>query len=142
MKSKFSENTASRATTSVGPDGKIYFHLLPGLDVWGLTLAQTKSLLERELAKYMSGPQVAVALRTVGSKYVWLLGRLTKPGIYAMAAPMTLLEAIALAGGPAKSASTVTTEELADLHHSFVMRQGQLLPVDFRSPLAAFAQAN
>jgi protein involved in polysaccharide export with SLBB domain len=44
---------------------------------------------------------------------------------------MTLLESIALAGGTARSASQITTEELGDLRHSFVVRQGQFLPVDF-----------
>lgn len=120
----------SRTATAIGPDGKIYFHLLPGLDVWGLTLAQTKSLLEKELTKYISDAQVAVTLRAVGSKSVWLLGRFAKPGIYPMAAPMTVLEAFALAGGTARSASTITTEDLGDLRHSFVVRQGQVLPVD------------
>ena len=42
----------TKTTTVVGPDGKIYFNLLPGLDVWGATLSQAKALLERELAKY------------------------------------------------------------------------------------------
>src|SRR5690242_20621795 len=32
----------SRAAVTVGPDGKIYYHLLPGTDVWGLTLTQTR----------------------------------------------------------------------------------------------------
>jgi protein involved in polysaccharide export with SLBB domain len=123
---------ANRAITAVGPDGKIYFNLLPGLDVWGLTLAQTRLLLEKEMAKYVKNePQIAVTLRGVGSKYVWLLGRLNKPGIYPMGGPMTLLESIALAGGTSRSASQVTTEDLADLRHSFVVRQGQFLPVDF-----------
>jgi protein involved in polysaccharide export with SLBB domain len=67
----------------------------------------------------------------VGSKYIWLLGRLNKPGIYPLAGPTTLLEALAGAGGPARSTSQVSTEELADLRHSFVVRQGQFLPVDF-----------
>src|SRR3954469_22666909 len=39
---------ASRATTTVGLDGKIYFNLLPGLDVWGLTLDQARDTIERE----------------------------------------------------------------------------------------------
>jgi protein involved in polysaccharide export with SLBB domain len=121
----------SRTATAVGPDGKVYFHLLPGLDVWGLTLAQTKALLEKELAKYISDAQIAVTLRAVGSKAVWLLGRFAKPGIYPMAAPMTVLEAFALAGGTARSTSAITTEDLGDLRHSFVVRQGQVLPVDF-----------
>ena len=121
----------SRATTGVGPDGKIYYYLLPGLNVWGLTLAQTRDLLQKELGKYLTEPQISITLREVSSKQVWLLGRLSKPGVYPMAAPMSLLEAVAMAGGTASSGTQVTPQELADLRHSFVMRQGQFLPVDF-----------
>lgn len=137
---------ATRASTIVGPDGKIYFYLLPGLKVWGLTLAEVKALLERELAKYFQeSPRVAVTLRAVQSKRVWLLGRLNSPGVYSLTAPMTLLEAISLAGGPATSGAVTavaggatmtslpaTVREVADLQRSFVIRQGQLLPVDFQ----------
>ena len=124
----------SRAVTSVGPDGKIYFYLLPGMDVWGLTLAETRDLLQKELAKYVTDPQLTVTLREVASKRVWLLGRLNRPGIYPMPAPMSLLEAIAQAGGTASAGNQgnqVTLQDLADLRHSFVMRQGQALSVDF-----------
>ena len=122
----------SRAVASVGPDGKIYYHLLPGLDVWGLTLKQTRDLVEKQLAKYLTEPQVSLTLRTVGSKQIWLLGRLNKPGVYPLAAPTTLLESIAAAGGTSRSLSQVASEELADLRHSFVIRQGQFVPVDFQ----------
>lgn len=121
---------ASRASVTVGLDGKIYYQLLQGLDVWGLTLAQTRDLLERELGKYLNAPQVDVNLRSVGSRHVWLLGRLSRPGIYPLTGSTPLLEALALAGGTS-SAGVGSTEDLADLRHSFVMRQGQLLPVDF-----------
>ncbi len=128
-------NIASRAPTIVGPDGKIYYSLLPGLDVWGLTLAQTGDLLEKELGKFFTSPHVSVTLRTVGSKYVWLLGKLNKPGIYPLSSPTTILELIALAGGTAHSTSTGSSENLADLRHSFIVRQGQFLPVDFHKLL-------
>ena len=121
----------SRAVTGVGPDGKIYYYLLPGLDVWGLTLTQTRDLMQKELAKYVTDPQLTVTLRGVASKRVWLLGRLNQPGVYPMAAPMTLLESIARAGGTSSSGNQITLQDLADLRHSFVMRQGQFLPVDF-----------
>jgi polysaccharide biosynthesis/export protein len=121
----------SRAVTGVGPDGKIYYYLLPGLDVWGLTLTQTRDLMQKELAKYVTEPQVTVTLREVASKRVWLLGRLNQAGVYPMTAPMSLLEAIAIAGGTSSSGNLVTLQDLADLRHSFVMRQGQFLPVDF-----------
>src|SRR5208337_4115030 len=122
---------ASRAATAVGPDGKIYFYLLPGLDVWGLTLDQTRQLLEKELGKYLSQPQVSITLRAVASKHVWVLGRLNRPGIYPLTGPMTLLEALSLSGGTARSTSQASSSDLADLRHSFVMRQGRFIPVNF-----------
>jgi polysaccharide export outer membrane protein len=121
----------SRAVTPVGLDGKIYYNLLSGLDVWGLTLDQTRALLEKELAKYVPQAQVGLTLRVVGSKHVWVLGRLNRPGIFPLTGSMTLLESLAQAGGTARSASQVTSADLADLRHSFVVRQGQFLPVDF-----------
>jgi protein involved in polysaccharide export with SLBB domain len=48
-----------------------------------------------------------------------------------MMAPMTLLEAISMAGGSMSSTASGTTEELADLRNSFVVRNGQRLPVNF-----------
>ena len=121
----------SRATTMVCPDGKIYFNILPGVNVWGLTLAQARELLQKELARYISDPEVSLSLREVGSKDVWMLGSLAKPGIYPISGPMTLLEAVAQAGGISRAASAVSTEDLADLRHSFVIRHGRFLPVDF-----------
>ena len=131
--------TDTNATTAVvGPDGKIYFGLLPGLDVWGLTLGQTQAQLEQGMAKYVrEPPEISVLLREVESKRVWVLGYVQKPGVFALTQPMTLLEAISLAGGPL-SLSTYRQEEatgagdsLADLRRSFVLRDGQMLPVDF-----------
>lgn len=118
-------------STFVGPDGKIYFHLLPGLQVWGLTLEQTKALIEQEAAHYLNAPQVAITLRAVNSKRVWVLGRVNTPGLYPLESPMTVIEAIARAGGLFTSRFSGTTEELADLHHSFLVRRGQVVPVNF-----------
>lgn len=125
-------DATSRSQLTVGPDGKVYFNLLPGLDVSGLTTTQTKALFEKEMTKFVTTAQVSVSLRSVGSRHVWLLGRLVKPGIYALNGQVTLLEAVAQAGGTSQSTSlSDTTEDLADLRRSFVMRDGQLLPVDF-----------
>lgn len=130
----------SRTLTSVGPDGRIYFHLLPAVDVWGRTLGETKALLEKGLSEYIKEqPQVAVTLKGVESQRVWLLGRFQAPGVYALTnGPMTLLEAISLAGGPAslsgnqQSNFAYSSEDLADLRRAFILRKGQLLPVDFQ----------
>jgi len=115
----------------VGPDGKIYFDLLPGLPVWGLTLSQTCDQLNRELARFYKNPRTSVALREVRSRRVWVLGRLNTPGIYPLDTPTTIVDAITRAGGLFTSQFTGTTEELADLRHSFLLRHGKYLPVNF-----------
>jgi len=128
----------SRAITIVAPDGKLYFNFLDGIDVWGATIAQAKASLENQLANYVrEKPQVSIILRGVESKRIWVLGRVQAPGVYAMAAPMSLLEAISMAGGTLSLANyrdqeaAGISQELADLRHSFVIRQGKVVPVDF-----------
>lgn len=121
--------------TFVGPDGKIYFDLLQGVQVWGLTLDETKKLLEEKLKTYVRNPQVAVSLREVGSKHIWIMGRAHAPGLYPITGPMTVIEAITRAGGLFSSRLTGTTEELADLEHSFIVRRGEYLPVNFQQLL-------
>lgn len=126
----------SHVTTTVGPDGKIYYNLLPGVDVWGLTLAQAKSVLEKNLSKYFRNkPQVALNLKSAESKKIWILGRVNNPGVYSLASPTTLLDAISQAGGPLSSNSTGVMEDLVDYEHSFVMRKGEVLPINFNGLL-------
>src|SRR5947209_706611 len=67
-------DATSKTITTVGPDGKIYFNLLSGLDVWGRTLAETKGLIEKELANFIRDRvQVSITLRAVESQRVWVL---------------------------------------------------------------------
>ena len=124
--------TGSRAETFVTPDGQLYFDLLPGLAINGLTTDQLKTELESRLTEFYKHPQVSVNLTQVSSQRVWVLGRLNQPGIYPLDRPLRVLDAIALAGGLFTSRFTGTTEELADLQHSFLIRNGEMLPVDFQ----------
>lgn len=127
--------TGTRTTTFVCPDGKVYFDLLPGIDVWGLTLTEVKEKLETELAKYYTRPQVSLTLTSVESKRVWVLGRLNKSGVFPLTGPTTIIESISRAGGLFTSRFGGTTDELADLNHSFIVRNGEMLPVNFQKLL-------
>ena len=129
----------SASTALVGPDGKIYYSMLDGTFVWGLTLGEAKDLIEANLAKFVRvRPEVSLTLKTVGSRKVWLLGSVRKPGVYPLAAPVTLLEAVAAAGGTGSPAEATvpglafsSTEDTTDLENSFIIREGKLLPIDF-----------
>lgn len=141
----------TRSRTIVGPDGKIYFNVMPGIDVWGLTLNQTRDKLVREMQKFVREQQpISISLLGAESQRIWVLGRLNKPGVYRLTGPMTLLEAISEAGGPSPASAFATmsgsmslapgarnnaTDEAADLGRSFIIREGRLLPVDFQKLL-------
>ena len=125
----------TQATSVVGPDGKIYFYLLPGIDVWGLTIAQARQRVLQEMQKVVRDQQpVSLTLRKAESQRIWLLGRLNQPGIYPMAGPMTLLEALSAAGGPAAGGERTASrpaDHAADLSRAFLLRRGRMLRVDF-----------
>lgn len=127
-------DATTRTITTVAPDGKVYFYLLPGVDVWGLTLEEARDKIQDGLKEFLSKPelrQVGIQLRGVDSSRVWVLGRVQNPGVYPMATPMTVLEALTIAGGASSSSASGTTEDLGDLQHAFVIRSGQRLPIDF-----------
>jgi protein involved in polysaccharide export with SLBB domain len=137
MEIEFVGDLTSRTSVEVGPDGKIYFYLLPGLDVWGLTLPQAKDLIAEKAELFMrKKPDVSITLLEVDSNRIWILGHLNRPGIFPMAGPMTLLEAVAEAGGPTPPSEAAgpgsPKTDTADLQHSFVLRRGQMIPVDFQ----------
>jgi polysaccharide export outer membrane protein len=135
--------TDTRVETVVGPDGKVYYEMLSGIDVWGQTLGQARTALETALKQYYRDePRVNLSLLEVGSKHVWLLGRVGAPGLYPLTGPTTLLDAISAAGGPA-AAQTVSQlgngasvsftnprQNAGDLKQAFVVRNGQPLPVN------------
>jgi protein involved in polysaccharide export with SLBB domain len=135
----------TQASSVVGPDGKMYFYLLPGIDVWGLTLGQARERIVEGMQRLIREQQpVSLTLRKAENQRIWLLGRLNKPGIYSMAGPMTLLEALSEAGGPAPAgafasmtgpigvaSSRGAADEAADLSRAFLIREGRMLRVDF-----------
>jgi protein involved in polysaccharide export with SLBB domain len=126
-------DSALLTPVTVGPDGKIYYSILPGVDVWGLTLSEARDRIGDEMKEYFrEKPVVTLSLRSVASQQVWLLGRVVNPGIYSLGHPTSLLDAVAQAGGlgvvaPAGGAPS----ETADLSRSFLVRDGHIVPVDF-----------
>lgn len=122
----------TQAQAVVTPDSKVYFNLAPGVDVKGKTVMEFQKELQAKLSAYYKHPQVVVNLTEVKSQRIWVLGRLYNPGIFPLSRPMRVLDAISLGGGLFASRFTGTTEELADLRHSFLKRKGKLMPVDFQ----------
>lgn len=131
MEIEIAEVGGTLARTFVMPDGMVYYNLAGGVRAEGLTTAELSTQLREALKRDYANPLVNVSLVEVRSRRYWILGRVFKPGLYPLRQPTTLLEAISQAGGLFTSRFSGTTEELADLSSSVVIRNGRILPVNF-----------
>jgi len=128
---EIAEVRGTLARTFVMPDGMVYYNLAGGVRAEGLTPADFSKKLTEALKRDYANPLVNVSLVEVRSRRYWILGRVFKPGIFPLRQPTTLLEAIAESGGLFTSRFSGTTQELADLSNSVVIRNGDILPVNF-----------
>ncbi len=137
MEIEIAEVGGTLARTFVMPDGMVYYNLAGGVHAEGLTTAELSKQLREALKRDYTNPLVNVSLVEVRSRRFWVLGRVFKPGLYPLRQPTTLLEAISMAGGLFTSRFSGTTEELADLSASVVIRDGEILPVNFEKLVRA-----
>lgn len=83
----------------VRPDGRISLPLAGEVEAAGKTPAELQQGLARALAPYIHDAAVAVVIKEINGARVFVLGEVTKPGSYPLRGPMTVLQAIAVAGG-------------------------------------------
>jgi polysaccharide export outer membrane protein len=95
----YGEEGLIRPELVVRPDGKISFPLAGDIQVGGMTTAQAKELLEEKLREYIPGAVAAVSVKMLGSLQYYVVGKVNKPGMFNVSKPVTVLQALALAGG-------------------------------------------
>ncbi len=83
----------------VRPDGKVTVPVIGELAAGGLRPDALQALLLIAAAKYIQEPNVAVVVRTINSRKVFVTGQVNAPGSHALLAPTTVLQALALCGG-------------------------------------------
>ena len=86
-------------TLPVRPDGNISLPLAGDLVANGRTPAQLQNDIRQQLLTYFSDPEVTVVVQEAKSHKFNIVGEIEKPGSYVMSNPMTVLDAIAVAGG-------------------------------------------
>lgn len=93
------KNDAMTRTVPVRPDGQISLPLVNDIVAAGLTPRELRDALAAKLATYMADPVVSVIVREVNSFKVSVIGQVKTPGRVNISGPMTVLDAIAQAGG-------------------------------------------
>lgn len=130
--SLFGRPELDRPGFRIAPDGTISFLQAQNIKVSGLTLDEARRAIETGLTPHFRSPRVIITPGEVASKRFTILGKVTRRGIITLERPMTLIEAVAIAGGLETGLFDYRIIELADLDRSFISRNGQRLPVDFR----------
>jgi polysaccharide export outer membrane protein len=94
------------STVPVRPDGKISIALIGDVQAAGKTPTQLADYITVLLKKYVSEPRVTVMVSTMNSRRAFLLGEVNRPGPIVMTPDMTVLQALAAAGGPTAYANS------------------------------------
>ncbi|HXG81903.1 MAG TPA: polysaccharide biosynthesis/export family protein [Sphingomicrobium sp.] len=86
--------------------GQISMPLLGNIPAASLTTAQLDEALTRRLGeKYLENPDVGVSIKSSTARMVTVDGAVNKSGSYPVMGPMTLMQAVALAGGTNQDAN-------------------------------------
>ena len=121
----------------VRPDGMITLPLLGDVQASGLTPLQLADQIAAKLKKYVQDPNVSVVVGQIHSKVVYLLGEVGKRGPVEMTSGMTLLDAIASAGG---------LTEYANMKKIYILRdeagKHERIPVHYREALKGNSEFN
>src|SRR5512146_2753083 len=83
----------------VRPDGKISLPLIGDVQASGLTPQQLQQSIRDRLASYLVNPTVTVMVREARSHRFNVVGEVQHPGSYVLGQPLTVLDALAMAGG-------------------------------------------
>jgi polysaccharide export outer membrane protein len=86
-------------TVVVRPDGKISLPLANEIETSGKTAAELQQEIVDRLRKYVTQPVVSVMVKQINSMKISVLGEVRKPDVYRIKNRVTVLDAIAMAGG-------------------------------------------
>ncbi|MGH9727418.1 MAG: polysaccharide biosynthesis/export family protein [Candidatus Acidiferrales bacterium] len=86
-------------TVPVRPDGKISLPLVGEVQASGLTPMQLQDDLTKRLKAYIENPEVTVIVADPRSHQFNMVGEVMRPGSYPLTQAMTVLDAVAQAGG-------------------------------------------
>lgn len=118
----------SREAQLVRSDGRITLFVIEDVEVAGLTTMETARTIESKLAPLVEKPQVVVTLIEARSQRFMVLGAVGRPGVYDLPGPLTVLEALALAGGLSTDPSG---KAAGDVSRAYLLREEKLVPVRF-----------
>lgn len=115
-------------TVPVRPDGRISLPIVGELEAAGRTPDEVRREVVLRLQAYVQDPTVvSVIVREVNSARIYVLGEVGRPGVYPLRGEVSVLQALALAGGPGEfSARDLVTVVRAGSGRRLTLALGEL----------------
>lgn len=88
-----------QADVLVRPDGGMSFPLAGDIQATGRTVEEVRQLIEKGLNRYIPDPAVSVAVKQIGGNFIYVIGKVNRPGQFPFSKPLDVMQALALAGG-------------------------------------------
>lgn len=95
---KFFFNDTLNEEVIVRTDGRISLQLIPEVVAAGRTPSGLAELLEQQYSEELQEPEIAVIVRASAQR-IFVDGEVQKPGEFVLTGPLTVMQAIARAGG-------------------------------------------
>jgi protein involved in polysaccharide export with SLBB domain len=92
----------------VDRNGEVTLPRVGTVRVWGANFGQAKEIISKAISRYYKGYELNVSLGRLKSIQVFVVGEVESPGAYSVTSTATIINALSLAGGPAKSGSLRT----------------------------------
>ena len=102
------------ADVVVRPDGKISLPLINDVQAAGHTPDSLRAVLIKVAAKFVQEPNATVVVKEIHSRKIYVTGMVLKGGTFPLVGDMTVMQAIALAGG---------LQEYADAKNIVIIRK-------------------
>lgn len=121
--------------TLIGPDGTIGLAFMGQVKLSGLTIAEGAERISKGLAPYVKNPVVSISIIEVRSETATITGACGRPGVYSVSNSTRLADLYAMAGSSAERLFNGVDVDVADLDHSILVRNGEILPVNFHKAI-------
>ena len=93
------KDEAMTKQVTVRTDGKIVFPLIGEIAAAGRSVAEVKEEMVEKLMEYVPEPVLTVDVKQINSMIVYVTGRVNHAGRFPVNTPITVLQAISMAGG-------------------------------------------
>lgn len=83
----------------VRPDGFVSLPLIQDVRAVGMTASELSQVLKQHYRDFVEDPEVSVTVKEANSYKIYVLGKITNSGVFQIRNPVTVLQAISMAGG-------------------------------------------